>query len=328
MSSDERLVGVRRHDDRVEAVSRAVAGRQLDAVGVAPDGPRAEARVDAAGEPGEQRVDVAAAAAGDGAPAEPAEAEHAVMVEEADRVRRGEVERPIRGGRPQRGGQRHQEVAPKTLRVAPPVGVFAEGHRLAGLGERPARRSEPARDLEQKAVEARTRQVAGLGERPAARPFEAAAATRHRERHLGVLRAHVELAEEAVEQRVVRHVVDDEADVEREPVVLDGVHVAAGAGVLLEQLDLVTARQDVGGAQAGDARSDHGDPHRGSLRAHRLSQALHTSGILRRGGTFGSLGGGGLAELGEVEQPTLRGAATPVKRLPTPRGGGATQWES
>jgi len=45
------------------------------------------------------RVDVAAAAAGDGAPAEAPEAQHPVVVEEADRVRRRKLERAAgRGG--------------------------------------------------------------------------------------------------------------------------------------------------------------------------------------------------------------------------------------
>ena len=74
--------------------------------------------MDAAGEPSKQRVDVAAAAAGDRAPLEPAEPEHAVVVEETNRVRRGEVERAVGRRRPESGGERHQEVAPEALRIA------------------------------------------------------------------------------------------------------------------------------------------------------------------------------------------------------------------
>src|SRR5205823_973470 len=68
---------------------------------------------------------------------------------------------------------------------------------------------------------------------------------------------------------VVRHVVDDEARVERQPVVQDRVRVSAGAVVALEELDLVCARQQIGRAQAGDSRSHHRNPH-----LHRYSKQV------------------------------------------------------
>ena len=86
---------MRGDDDRVEAVGGPVAGGQLDAARVAPDRPRAQPDVHPARELGKQRLHVAAAPARDGPPREPPEPEHPVMVEEADRVRRREVERPL-----------------------------------------------------------------------------------------------------------------------------------------------------------------------------------------------------------------------------------------
>ena len=81
-----------------------------------------------------------------------------------------------------------------------------------------------------------------------------------------------ELAEEPDEVRVGVLVVDDEAGVERQRPsrdhVLDGVRVAPGAVVALEELDLVALRERVRRSEAGDARSDHRDPH--VLRFHTL----------------------------------------------------------
>ena len=70
-----------------------------------------------------------------------------------------------------------------------------------------------------------------------------------------------EVAEEPHQARVVLDVVDDEAGVEREPVVHDRVRVAARAVVALEELDLVRVRKRIGRAEPGDPRSDDCDPH-------------------------------------------------------------------
>ena len=134
--------------------------------------------------------------------------------------------------------------------------------------------AQPASDLDQSSESKRgLAEIPRLGEWTPSRPFEPAAPARHRERHLRLLGAHAELAEEAIEQRVVPVVVDEEARVEREAVVLDGVHVAAEPGVLLEDVHVVGARQDVRRAEPGHARSDHGDPHwqSGALGASSLS---------------------------------------------------------
>ena len=89
----------------------AVADPQLDAVRRAADRADAAAEPQPVAEPRRDRIDVRAAAAGHRAPAEAAEAEHAVIVEEADRVRRRELERAPRRRRPERRGERHEEVA-------------------------------------------------------------------------------------------------------------------------------------------------------------------------------------------------------------------------
>src|SRR5581483_5291499 len=124
-------------------------------------------------------------------------------------------------------------------------------------------RPQPAPDLEQEAAEADVRDPPRLGERPAAGPLEPAVPARDRERHLRVLRADVELAEEPGQIRVVRLVVDDEAGVEAEAAVLDRVDVAARTRVGLEDLHVVCAGEQVRGTEAGDARSDDRNPHGG-----------------------------------------------------------------
>ena len=63
-----------------------------------------------------------------------------------------------------------------------------------------------------------------------------------------------ELAKKPAEQRVVRLVVDEEAGVECEPVVLDRVRVAARPRRALEQLDVMRPRQQVGRAEARRCR--------------------------------------------------------------------------
>jgi hypothetical protein len=65
--------------------------------------------------------------------------------------------------------------------------------------------------------------------------------------------------------RVRRHVVDDEAGIDRDRSMggIDGdrLDVPAWSRVLFEQADLMLLPQGVGGAQAADPGPDHGDLH-------------------------------------------------------------------
>ena len=95
----------------------------------------------------------------------------------------------------------------------------------------------------QEREEARIREPSPLREGPATGPLEPAVAAAHRERHLRAAGRHAELAEQAAEDGVVGLVVDDEARVEREPAVPDGVYVTAWAVMLLEQLHVMSLGQ-------------------------------------------------------------------------------------
>ena len=105
----ERLVGVRGDDDVVEAADRpsSVAPRPRRRRAAAP-ARRADPAVPGAARASRRR---SCGSRRDRPPAEAAEAEHAVVVEEADRVRGREVERPPGRGRPERRGERDEEVA-------------------------------------------------------------------------------------------------------------------------------------------------------------------------------------------------------------------------
>ena len=93
LEQGERLVGVRGDDDPVEAMALAVVGRQLDTVRVTPERMRTEAEPQPRAERSGDRPDVGVGAAAHRPPGEAPEPEHAVVVEEADRVRRRELER-------------------------------------------------------------------------------------------------------------------------------------------------------------------------------------------------------------------------------------------
>src|SRR3546814_4104004 len=71
--------------------------------------------------------------------------------------------------------------------------------------------------------------------------------------------------EQRIEVRVVDRIADNEAGVDRQHAVrrlhLDGVGVAADACVLLEDRDVVTASEQIGGRQTGDAGADDGNFH-------------------------------------------------------------------
>ena len=107
----ERLVGVRGDDDLVEALGLAARRRDLHAVVEALDRAHGRREADAVGERRGERLDVALGAAGDGAPLRPpAQAEHAVVVEELDEEARRERPHLLRVGGPDRGGLRHDHA--------------------------------------------------------------------------------------------------------------------------------------------------------------------------------------------------------------------------
>jgi hypothetical protein len=85
------------------------------------------------------------------------------------------------------------------------------------------------------------------------------------------VRRHSELCEQAAEQGVVSLVVDEEAGVEREPVVHDGVGVPAGPRVALEDPHVVLLREQVRRAEPGDATADDRDSHQPFFARRRTS---------------------------------------------------------
>ena len=196
-----------------------------------------------------------------------------MVLEEADRVRGGELERAAGRSRPERRGERHEEVPAEALRVAVVVEVLAERLRIV-LGPRGA---EPAADLPQQRDEPGPGGVRGLGERPPARVLESAVGAADGERHVRLVGLHVQLAEEPREERVVPLVVDEEARVERKPVVDDRVRVTSGAPVAFEHRDLVRPREQVGRTEAGDAAADDCDPHQPLFAPRRMTDDCEPS---------------------------------------------------
>lgn len=87
----------------------------------------------------------------------------------------------------------------------------------------------------------------------------------HRERHLRALGPHSELVEEPEKQWVVPLVVDEEARVELEGFAVrpmgDGARVPARVPGLLEDLHVVSAREEIGRSKAGDTGSDDCNLH-------------------------------------------------------------------
>ena len=263
----KRLIRMRRQHDLVEAAGLAVLGDDLDPRVVSPDRSHAQTEMNLAAQAFQHRGHVRVGAAFDGSPTVPPKAEHAVALEEADPVRGRKVESALRRARPERGRQRHQEVTAEASRVPALVDVRPEGSSLeAPVLERLLRRSQPADDFRQEREEAGIREPPPLRERPATGPLESAVAAAHRERHLRAAGRHAELAEQTAEDGVVGLVVDDEARVEREPAVPDGVYVTAGAVMLLEQLHLMSLGQHMRRPEPRHACTDDSYMHRTGIR--------------------------------------------------------------
>ena len=181
-----------------------------------------------------------------------------MVVEEADRVRRRELERAPGRGRPERRRQRHEEVRAEPLRVAALVEVAAERVRARSRPRRAsaARCAASGRSPRAGRGTAGSRRSARCanGRRPEySRPQLVAA---DRERHL---RLAASRTPSSVEEPV-RAAGSSASLWTRKPVSSaspscdDGVRVPAGAAVALEQLDLVRAREHVRGAEARRSR--------------------------------------------------------------------------
>ena len=166
-------------------------------------------------------------------------------------------------GRPERGGERDEEVAAEALRVAVLVEVAAERPAVQILlVERPAGGAQPAADLPEEPVEAGARRVPRLRERPAARVLEPAVAAADRERHVRLLRrgprARGRDGRAAGSSARCGRGSRCRARDRRRTTVLT---CPPAPRLSLEDLDLVRAREHVRGAEAGDAAAHHCHPH-------------------------------------------------------------------
>ena len=238
----QRLVGMGGEDDLVEPLRLTAGGRDGHAVRMALD--RAHRR----GEPqphapvARDRVDVARRAAGDGAPARPpAEAEHAVVVEELGEEARREAPHLVRVGGPDRGRPAARSAARRT--PARSAGARASGRATTSSPDATSARA--ARLKRTSSASIRWKRGATRCARPREQParrravvLEAARAVADREAHVRRLRGDPEPVEQPLEPRVVAVVEHDEAGVDVVGRVLgvdpDRVRVAAGERVRLE----------------------------------------------------------------------------------------------
>src|SRR5262249_6312486 len=99
----------------------------------------------------------------------------------------------------------------------------------------------------------------------AALPFEIAGISGHREAHAAFDRLDAEMIEQRGQLWIVHVVIDDEADVDRNPAAIivdrDGVAVAAAAQFAIIARDRVPSRKRPGRGTAGNSRSDDRDAH-------------------------------------------------------------------
>ena len=198
------------------------------------------------------------------------EAEEAVVMEEAHQRRGREAEHLFRRRRPHRG--RHgDEVEVEEVLAEPLLRAPVAQRGGLGLGRPPLGLGELIEfvDLEQQLPEAQVEEVAALGEEMverAAAPLESGRVVADREGHRGLLGLHAEFLEQPAEVRVGHLVEDHEARVHRQRPPgaglgdIDGVRVAAGAGVVVEDGDVVMGAQEAQAAEAAHAGPDDGDP--------------------------------------------------------------------
>ena len=166
LEQGEGLVGVGGDDDAVEPADPVVGGAHVDAVVGPTDRAHAAAGVDAVAEPRPQGEHVLMAPTDDGAPLLPPEPEHAVVVEEPDGVGGGEVEHLVGCRRPERRGDRHEELADEPVAVALVGDVLAQA-RLARGRHRRATASRCAASGRSPATARGTTGGAGAPDRPA-----------------------------------------------------------------------------------------------------------------------------------------------------------------
>ena len=165
------------------------------AVGRAPQRASTVAEVQTRAEPLGERPHVRVATAGDIAPLVAPEAEHAVIVEEPDRRRRGVLQGAAGRRRPERRRQGDQKVLPETRSRSP---ARRDSRRSDGpvveIRERALRGQQPASDLAEQREEARVGRAPALRKGFPARVLEPAGAG-DRERHLRRLGRNAELRE-------------------------------------------------------------------------------------------------------------------------------------
>ena len=198
------------------------------------------------------------------------QAQEAVVVEETHQRRGREAEHLLRRGRPHRGRHRDEveveEVLAEPVARAPVAqrGRLRLGGAPPGLGE-----AVELVDLPEQLPEARAQEVAALREQVvqrAAAPLEPRRVMADRERHRGRLRTHAELLEQPAEVRVRDLVEHHEAGVHRQGAPgagfgdVDRVGVAAGAGIRVEERDVVVRAQEAQATEAAHAGADDGDP--------------------------------------------------------------------
>ncbi len=242
-----------------------------------------------------QRLDVASRAAGDRSPGRAvADLQDAVVLEEVGEERRREGPHLLGVGGPDRRDLGDDQAVDEVVGVVPVLEEVAERRPAPVDGEQAACLAVEADEVREHPDELRVDQVAGPGEDPAGaagRPLEAAPAVGHAEAHVGGLTRDAELAEHALEVRVVAVVEDDEAgvDVDGPARLVDGDRVRVAAGVVagLEDRDPVTGRMELRGReQAGDPAADDGDA---AGLAHQVADFFAPSAAGAEEGTAGGV---------------------------------------
>ena len=223
------------------------------------------------GQPVGDRLDVRARAADHGVPLRRAvQLEQAVVVEEAEEVPGGVVQRGTGAHRPHARHERHRVQPHERVREAVSAKELPVGGLIALVGplqERGGPHLETL-DLDEDRHEAGIERAARLGEHTTrttpACELDAAALVADAHAHLGRARPNAELAEQPPQVGIRAVVVDDEPGVDREPVA-GGVGHVVGVGVATETIvgfvegHLVLLREHVGSGQTGDTGAHDGN---------------------------------------------------------------------
>ena len=191
-------------------------------------------------------------------------------MEEAHQRRGGEAEHLLRRRRPDRGRHGDQVEVEEVLAEALARTPIAQRGRL-GLAGLPFDLGELVElvDFEQQFPEAQAEEVAALGEeviQRATTPLEPRQVMADGEGHRRLLRLDAQLLEKAAEVRIGDLVEHHEARVHRQRAAgaglgdVDGVRVAAGTVVAVEDRDVVVGTQEAETAKAAHAGADDRDP--------------------------------------------------------------------